>query len=289
MISMLPNDRCAANANNRDEGRGRRLLRAEVTDKRLKQAADLPFDLQPLPSASLDDLDVDLFERGYLPNAVAPEVLTENRRSVEDQLQAVRFLDRHSVPTVVGILVVGQDPRAFVPGDVVQFVRFDGTELTDPVKDQKEIDGPIPELLRRLDEVIESHNSVGLELGGGPTAVQRPEYPLPALRQLIRNAVLHRDYESTHAPVRIYWFEDRVEIHSPGGPFGLVTPESFGEPGIADYRNPHLAEAMKVLGYVEKFGAGIQIARRELERNGNPPLEFTVQPTRVLAVVRRAS
>ncbi len=99
--------------------------------------------------------------------------------------------------------------------------------------------------------------------------------------------MLHRDYASTNAPVRIYWFSDRVEIHSPGGPFGQVTPENFGQPGITDYRNPDLAAAMKMLGYVERFGVGIQIARRELERNGNPPLEFDVQSTRVLATVRR--
>lgn len=110
---------------------------------------------------------------------------------------------------------------------------------------------------------------------------------MPALQQITRNAVLHRTYEGTNAPVRIYWFSDRIEIHSPGGPFGQVSRENFGQPGVTDYRNPHLAEAMKVLGYVQRFGVGIQIAREELRKNGNPMPEFTVEPTHVLATIRR--
>jgi len=104
---------------------------------------------------------------------------------------------------------------------------------------------------------------------------------------LALNALLHRNYESTHAPVRIDWFNDRIEIHSPGGPYGQVNRANFGQPGITDYRNPHLAEAMKNLGYVQKFGVGIAIAREELRRNGNPPLKFEVEDTYVLAIVRR--
>lgn len=56
---------------------------------------------------------------------------------------------------------------------------------------------------------------------------------------------------------------------------------------MTDYRNPHLAEAMKNLGYVQRFGVGIQLAKRELEKNGNPPPEFIVEDTNVLVVLRR--
>ncbi len=79
---------------------------------------------------------------------------------------------------------------------------------------------------------------------------------------------MHRSYEGTHAPVRIYWFSDRIEVISPGGLYGHVTPENFGQPGINDYRNPNLAESMRHLGYAQHFGVGIQIAREALARNG---------------------
>jgi ATP-dependent DNA helicase RecG len=108
-----------------------------------------------------------------------------------------------------------------------------------------------------------------------------------ALQQIARNAVLHRMYEGTNAPVRITWFKDRIEIQNPGGPYGRVTRENFGQPGVTDYRNPNLAEAMKNLGYVQRFGIGIQLAQKEMEKNGNPRIEFIVEENTVLAVLRR--
>ena len=67
-----------------------------------------------------------------------------------------------------------------------------------------------------------------------------------------------------------------------------MSVENFGQPGIADYRNPNLAEALRVLGFVQRFGAGLTIARRELQNNGNPPAEFIVQPTHVGVIVKGA-
>jgi ATP-dependent DNA helicase RecG len=110
-----------------------------------------------------------------------------------------------------------------------------------------------------------------------------------ALQQLTRNAILHRTYEGTNAPARVTWYDDRIEITSPGGPYGEVTRENFGTPGITDYRNPNLAEAMRVLGYVQKFGGGIVAARSAMEKNGNPPPEFRVDAGYVMAVLRGAS
>ncbi len=102
-----------------------------------------------------------------------------------------------------------------------------------------------------------------------------------------------RDAESSDLDFSLFreacWYADRLEIISPGGPFGQVTPENFGQPGINDYRNPHLAEAMHTLGYAQHFGVGIQIARETLARNGNPPLEFRVDSRTVVATIRRMS
>ena len=99
---------------------------------------------------------------------------------------------------------------------------------------------------------------------------------------------MHRTYEGTNAPVRIYWFDDRIEIHSPGGPYGTVTAENFGRPGVSDYRNPNIAGVLKTLGFVQRFGFGIADARKALAQNGNPKPEFQVEPNAVLATIWRA-
>ena len=254
-----------------------------LTEKR--RAGDVPFDLHPAPLAQVKDLDLTLFERTYLPAAVAPDVLERNGRSVVEQLASLRFLTQEGVPSVLGVLVLGRDPTRFVPGAYIQFLRIDGTRITDPVKDQREIGGPLPDILRMLDEALAVNVSVRSDVTGGATEAREPDYPLVALQQLARNALLHRRYEGTSAPVRLTWFRDRVEILSPGGPFGQVNRANFGRPGISDYRNPHVAEAMKALGYVQRFGMGIQLAREELRRNGNPPLRFDVEDTYVLVTL----
>ena len=100
---------------------------------------------------------------------------------------------------------------------------------------------------------------------------------------------MHRSYEHTNAPIRITWYHDRVEVVSPGGPFGLVNPENFGQPGITDYRNPTLAEAMRSLGYVQRFGVGLPLVRDSMERNGNPAPEFTPAPTHVAVILKAAA
>jgi ATP-dependent DNA helicase RecG len=89
--------------------------------------------------------------------------------------------------------------------------------------------------------------------------------------------------------VKVNWFTDRIEVLSPGGPFGQVTIERFGAPGLTHYRNPHIAEALRVLGFVERFGVGLAIANKRLVANGNPPLEYEVESSHVLVRLRRRS
>lgn len=254
-----------------------------------RKAKDLPFDLRPIRAASLTDLDEDLFRRVYLPASLSREVVEQNDRSVEHQLLALRFttVGEPRYPTVLGLLVAGRTPADFIPGAYVQFLRLDGNELTDPIKSQSEIHGPLSELLNRVDELLKANISTATNIVSQSRENRWPDYPIAALQQIVRNAVMHRSYEATNAPIRITWFDDRVEVHNPGGPFGQVNRENFGQPGITDYRNPHLAEAMKNLGFVQRFGVGIAIARKELKKNGNPPPVFLVEDAFVAAVLRR--
>ncbi len=91
------------------------------------------------------------------------------------------------------------------------------------------------------------------------------DYPAVAIRELLWNAVMHRSYES-NAPVRFYWYDDRIEIQNPGGLYGMVSPENF--PRQTDYRNPVVSEAMATLGYVNAFGRGVIRARLDVPGPG---------------------
>ncbi len=269
----------------------RRAMATPQEERRLsekRRSRDLPFDASLVRGATLDDLDRSVFHE-YLTAALDPDVLAENQRTYEERLASLRFASLDGVPTITGILVCGIDPRAFLPGAYVQFIRFDGAELDAPIINQMEFSGPLSQCLRNLNTALATNITTSLSITQEATDTRYPDYPVKALQQLVYNAVMHRAYEGTNAPVRINWFTDRVEILSPGGPYGLVTIENFGQPGITDYRNPSIAEAMKNVGFIQRFGVGIQVARRALEQNGNPPLEFNIQPTHVLATLRRRS
>lgn len=250
---------------------------------------DIPFDVQPLPSCDIAALSRLLFEQEYLPNAVAADVLATNERSYQEKLASCRMIESmdHPTPTILGMLVLGLSPRDWVPGAYIQFLRIAGTQLTDPIQDEDLVDGPLGQMLRQIDDKIDSHNRSEVDIKSADQEIRTQPYPRVALQQLIRNAVMHRTYENTNAPARVYWFDDRIEISNPGGPFGIVTRENFGRPGITDYRNPNLADAMRVMGFVQRFGIGIQTARMELKQNGNPDLEFDIESMTVLATVRR--
>jgi ATP-dependent DNA helicase RecG len=266
---------------------------ANAQDERIlsekRRYRDLPFDLQPVSFATLSDLSRVTFEGEYLQGAVAADVLAANGRSYEERLAASRMIesaDSH-IPTLLGCLVLSHRARDLVPCDYVQFLRIDGTTLSEPIKDEAVLDGPLAQILRRVDEKLEAHIQTRVDFTAGSVERRSPDYPLVALQQLVRNAIMHRTYESTHAPVRITWFNDRIEITSPGGPYGIVNRQNFGRPGYTDYRNPNLAEAMRVLGFVQRFGVGIQTAQRVLAENGNPPAEFDPQDNLVIVTLRR--
>lgn len=245
---------------------------------------DRPFDVQPMREAELEELDRLRFEQEYLPSLVARDVLDANDRSYEQKLAATKMVlaEDDTTPTVLGLLVIGKSPADWLPGAYTQFLRLAGNDLAAPVVDEEAIYGTVSDQIRRLEEKVAAHNLRGVRFADVATEERREAYSMEALRQLIRNAYMHRSYEATNAPIRLYWFDDRIEIHNPGGPFGSVTVENFGQPGIADYRNPNLAEALRALGYVQRFGLGISIARKVLGER----LRFEVGPGVVAAIIQ---
>ena len=187
-------------------------------------------------------------------------------------------------PTHAGILLFGKNPRFFLPGAYVQYLKLPGGDLTEVPEDQAEISGDLLTVARELEARVRLLNITALRTMDGFMEKPVHDYPEMALRELLMNALMHRSYES-NTPIRFYAFRDHVEIVSPGGLYGEATPENF--PNRNSYRNPVVAEAMKNLGLVNRFGYGILRAQDLLQKNGNPQAQFTLEPHSVLAQVFR--
>ena len=256
-----------------------------------RRHGDRPFDIFPVDGTGSADLNRRQFEDEYLPFAVDRELLQKNDRTFEERLAAAKMTASvdDGRATILGLLVIGVRPRDFIPGAYVQFLRIGGKSLSDEIVDELEIDGAVSDVLERLEDKLRAHNWRHIDLVSSSRERRAENYPIAALQQLVRNAVMHRTYENTNAPIRVTWFVDRIEIQNAGGPFGSVTSDNFGQPGVTDYRNPNLAEALKVLGYVQRFGVGITIAQNLLREAGHPDIEFKTTQSHVLVVVRDKS
>ena len=235
------------------------------------------FEEQPCPAARIEDMDLDLFRTQYLPKAIQSEVIDEDDRPVREQLAALRFYDRESdTPTNLGMILFGKHPELYIPSAYLQYVKFAASDNAGDILTEHAYKGPLLKIITDLDGFIK----VGI---ASPRSVRvsslREEivksYPDWSIRELLLNAVIHRDYQISNAPIKFYDYNGlRLEITNPGGLYGQAKPENF--PFVSDYRNPLLAEAVKVMGYVNKFNRGISKVKAELENNGNPPPIFDV-------------
>jgi len=251
-----------------------------LTEKR--SAFARTFDVLPCKGSSLDDISIDLFKLRYLPSAIDNETLLENHRELKEQLASLKFYDiKEDCPTYAGILMFGNNPRFFIPGAFVQYVRFSGEDEASDFEYEHRFDGDLTTQLGQMEEFIKA-NVVKIVLPGlGEEYVA--SYPLRALKELLFNAVIHKDYQS-NAPIKFYEFSDRIEISNAGGLYGKARPENF--PNENDYRNPAISEAVKNLGFVNGFNIGVKAAMAALKKNGNPEPEFiTNQPTSFLVKI----
>ncbi len=247
-----------------------------LTERRVSYART--YDLVPTLGSNVSDLSIDLFKLNYLPFAIDKDTLAENGRTIEEQLASLRFYDvKEKCPSNAGILMFGLNPEYYIPGSYTQYVKFVGEEMTTDVDYEKKFSGALITELQSLDEFIKVNvvkDRPVKEESFQEITVRN--YPYWALRELIMNAVMHRNYES-NAPIYIYEFSNRIEIINPGGLFGEATPQNF--PNASDYRNVVIAEAMKVLGYVNRFNYGVKRAKDELIKNGNGEPEFDLNLT----------
>ena len=249
-----------------------------------RRTANFPtFDATPCLEGDLKRLDLETFRQTYRPQAVAEEVIAANHRDAKEQLAALRFYSlKRDCPTNAGMLVFAFDPLDLFPGARVQFVQFDGPGLDDDVLAEKPFTGNMITVLSEMDSFLKGRFTQKPVV---VTALREQavfDFPPEAIRELLMNAILHRDYQST-SPVRFYQFSDRIEIQNPGGLYGDASPQNF--PRVNTYRNPIIAEAMHVLGYVNRFGRGVARARRALEENGNSEPTFQFEAHHFLSII----
>ena len=257
---------------------GARKAEANTEEERILtekgQIHSSSFDGRPCREATIDDIDVELFKNEYLPKAVSPATLAKDRRTTIQQMASLRLFDtRFNCPTYAGILLLGNDPQYFIPGAYIQYVKFAGMTRATKVLKENRFGGNLISMLKELEYFIKySIENKRPEFVSVLREEPRINYPWEAIRELAMNAVMHRAYNGNNSPIKFYEYSDRIEIDNPGNLYGKVNLENF--PNETDYRNPNIAEIMLNLGYVNRFGSGVNTVSTLLEENKSNPAEF---------------
>ena len=172
-------------------------------------------------------------------------------------------------------------------GAYVQYVRFKGKGRAGEIMTEHKFAGNLCKILPELDTFIKATIANRRPI---PVSAAREEnvvdYPYWATRELLMNAICHRDYTG-NGPVQFYQYDNRIEILNPGGLYGKANPSNF--PRVNDYRNLVVAEGMKVLGFVNRFSRGVLQVQDQLEENGNGLPEFDLSLITAFMVTERIS
>ncbi|MDR1061441.1 MAG: putative DNA binding domain-containing protein [Clostridiales bacterium] len=184
-------------------------------------------------------------------------------------------------PNLAGLLLFGLYPQANFPGFDITAVAIPGYQIGNVAADgarfinNKRVGGTIPQMLDGAMDFVHRTVKVRTIIDESGKRADKTEYPLKAIREIILNALIHRDY-SVHtesSPIRIMFFYDRLEIENPGGLYGRLTLDELGKVG-ADTRNPAIAAALEILIDTENRFSGIPTIRHEMKTAGLPAPVF---------------
>ena len=233
------------------------------------------------PDASLDDLDpiqvggyVDrLRQAGVFPAELTPEELLYRRG-------CLKRVDGVLLPTHAALLLFGRYPQQWLPNATILAGRFPGWTLAD-VYIKQDIGGSLPEQLRQAEAFIQA-NIKSMVRVMGLAHREEPEYPVEAVRELLVNAIAHRDYNQQGDNIHLFMYADRLEVESPGTLPGPVTLQNLLEVRFA--RNVIITQVLSDLGFVERLGYGLDRVLASMSRAGlrAPQFEETAGSFRVV-------
>ena len=218
------------------------------------------FDELPMPGLSSDDLDLKAAQAHF-----------KGKRELDEQgLLTLKLLRREQgalVPTKGAVLLFGKDRLAHFPDAWIQCGRFTGTDKTH-IFDHTELHEPLPQAVESILLFLKKHAMRAADLSG----LHRKDVwsiPLTILREVVVNALLHADYSQRGAPIRVAFFDDRIEVENPGILLPGLTIDDMKQ-GVSRIRNPVIARVFRELNLIEQWGSGVRRIFEQSEAQNLP-------------------
>ena len=246
----------------------------------------------PVADIAPADIDIDLLNKALAADR-RPPVQPDSKEHLMRALADLNLTDP-SAPSdapqalSAAAILFAQKPRKFNPHAEVQLMRTVGAyePKPGPMAALEDYEGPLSQVLAQSVEAVKNHIN-GWESVDGIRRTWRYEYPEKVLREAIVNALVHRDYNLTGAPIDIKIWDDRLEIHSPGPLPGHITVENMAEHRYR--RNPKIVRVLKTLGELEDRGRGVKMMHEEMALAGLPAPEFIATPASLTVILSNLS
>lgn len=231
------------------------------------------YDEQFVADATTDDFDdeaIELYRKLRREVNAQAEELTWSRDDLLEALCAVKRRDGVLKPTVAGVLLFGSSKalRRLFPMLRIDYIRVPGLQwVKDPDRrfDTVEIRAPLLRAFQRVRSAILDDLPKAFSLPAGE--VQGREIPLlpdRVIREVVANAVMHRDYR-VHGSIQIIRYSNRLEVRNPG--YSIKAEERLGQPG-SETRNPKIAAVLHDVNFAETKGSGIRVMRELMDEQG---------------------
>lgn len=250
------------------EGNADRVITDEEMRSFIRNSDVFKFDKTQAVQVDIDLLDKRKIKELLTKSAKKAKRKLVNSSPTTEVMKNLGVVDKFNgsfSPTVGGFLIFSNiEPQTILSFSryVVRCVRYAGSSVATPILDKQDITGTLDEQIDSIHQFILRNISLRAEIIGSKR-VERYEYPPEAIRELVANAVIHRDYLITETYTQINVFSNRIEISNPGNLPPGITIENLRDSQFS--RNEIIASLLKDLDYLEEYGRGINIVLFKME------------------------
>jgi predicted HTH transcriptional regulator len=260
-------------------GSSNRQADRELIAELRRFASGESYDEEPLPDLDSEAIDF----------RAASELFASKRKLKKTDLDTLRIVTNHQgrkVPTVGGVLLFGYERERRFPDAWIQAGRFDGLDKVSLI-DTLSIRSSLPRAVEEAIGFVQKHDLHGIKISGA-RHTDTWSLPAAAVREAIINAAVHADYSQRGAPIRLAFFDDRLEIENPGLlPFGITVQDM--RDGVSRLRNRVIGRVFQELGYIEQWGSGIKKMSAACRDAGIEEPRLEEVGTRFRVTIRRSS
>ncbi|MBI4653015.1 putative DNA binding domain-containing protein [Candidatus Kuenenbacteria bacterium] len=255
-------------------GTTKRKASREELGRIYQDAGIIDYDQCPVKESSLTDIDQNKVNQ-YFHQVYNKDIYNESidLEQLFCNLKILKQNNNNLTTTVGGLLLFGKDPQKFFPQAVIKLAIFDGKDMASTMLDKKEINNILPLQIDEAEKIIKFYMKNPSEIEGFKR-IYKTEYPIEAIREVVINAVAHRNYSIIGSNIRIFMFKDRMEIYSPGRLPNTITLNNILY--AQQTRNHFIVRVLDNLHYIESLGTGIQKIIRLMKENNNTEPKFEV-------------